>query len=526
MQPNFTPYMRSAAIVTLRYERHGARAAHEYVRQLQWLGTISAFGAKMRPRNAALLEASILTPTAATVLSALHLLLAAGVTGHILVHKRDPGSAVAWIGIAWLSPVLGSLLYVLLGVNRVRRRALTMLVPRAAVPLAGSSGKASEDDYLAPLEYSAERITGRPAKSGNAIGILHNGDEAYPQMLACIAAARHSVALSSYIFRADVAGNAFIEALANVRRCGVEVRVLIDGVGGGYFWSRTYFKLRRAGVPVARFLHSTVPWRMSFLNLRSHKKLLVIDGRIAFIGGLNIGAENLVQSEPAHPVLDTHFSLEGPVVAQIMRAFADDWLFMTGEDLSGGLWFPALAAVGDSVARAITSGPDQDLEKIELMIMQAVGAARSSVKVMTPYFLPDDRIITALALAAMRGVEVDIILPANSNHPTLDWGARAHVGPLLAAECRIWTHGAPFNHSKLMTVDGRWCLIGSANWDMRSFRLNFELNMEIYQSALVQQVDALITGKQELRLSAASLQKLSLPVVLRNNAARLLLPYL
>jgi cardiolipin synthase A/B len=454
------------------------------------------------------------------------LLLAAGVTGHILVHKRDPGSAVAWIGIAWLSPVLGSLLYVLLGVNRVRRRALTKLAPRAGGLAGGPAAEISQTDYLAPLEYSAQRITGRPAKSGNDIAILHSGDEAYPRMLAGIDAAQQSIALSSYIFRADAAGKPFIAALIRAHKRKVEVRVLIDGVGGGYFWSNTYLKLRAAGVPIVRFMHSPLPWRMPFLNLRSHKKLLVIDGGSAFVGGINIGAENLAACRPAHPVVDTHFSLDGPVVAQIVRSFADDWFFMTRERLAGERWFPALEPIGDSVARAITSGPDQDLEKIELMILQAIGAARSTVKVMTPYFLPDDRIITALALAAMRGVEVDVILPASSNHPTLDWGARAHIGPLLAAECRIWTHSAPFDHSKLMSVDGRWCLIGSANWDMRSLRLNFELNVEVYQSRLVQKVEALITRKQEVRLNAATLEKVSLPVLLRNNAARLLLPYL
>ncbi len=155
----------------------------------------------------------------------------------------------------------------------------------------------------------------------------------------------------------------------------------------------------------------------------------------------------------------------------------------------------------------MTSGPDQDLEKIELMILQAVGAARSSVKIMTPYFLPDDRIITALALASMRGVQVDVVLPASSNHPTLDWGARAHIGPLLAAQCRVWTHGAPFDHSKLMTIDGEWCLIGSANWDMRSFRLNFELNVEIYHSPLVAQLQEFIAQKQQVRLSPELLEK-------------------
>jgi len=490
-------------------------------------GSYGAFSAKMRTSFTAHLRGvTILTLTGATVLSVLHLLLALGVTGHILVHKRDPGSAVAWIGIAWLSPVLGSLLYVLLGVNRVRRRALTMRAPRLSAAASTAVAAAGDEGHLAPLEYSAERITGRPAKSGNSIAALRNGDEAYPRMIACIDAAQHSVALSSYIFRADAAGVPFIEALVRAHRRGVAVRVVIDGVGGGYFWSTTHHKLRLAGVPVARFLHSPLPWRMPFLNLRSHKKLLGVDGRIAFVGGLNIGQENLIRSAPAHPVLDTHFELEGPVVAQIIGTFAEDWFFITGERLAGESWFPALQPVGDSIARAVTSGPDQDLEKIELMILQAVGAARSSVKVMTPYFLPDDRIITVLALASMRGVEVDLILPASSNHPTLDWGARAHIGPLLAAQCRVWTHGALFDHSKLMTIDGRWCLVGSANWDMRSFRLNFELNIEVYHSALVLQLEKFITQKQEVRLSAEALGKASLPAVLRNNAARLMLPYL
>lgn len=469
--------------------------------------------------------AIILSLTGATLLSALHLLLAACVTGHILVHKRDPGSAVAWIGIAWLSPVLGCLLYVLLGVNRVRRRALAMRAPRTPTSPAAAAAL-RPDDYLAALENSAQRITGRPARSGNAITVLRNGDEAYPRMIACIDAAQCSVALSSYIFRADAAGEPFIEALVRARRRSVEVRVLIDGVGGGYFWSTTYLKLRHAGVPVARFLHSPLPWRMPFLNLRSHKKLLVVDGRHAFVGGINIGAENLIRSRPAHPVLDTHFSLEGPVVAQIIGTFADDWFFVTREHLDGARWFPDLEPAGESVARAVTSGPDQDLEKIELMILQALSFARASVKVMTPYFLPDERIITALALASMRGVEVDVVLPVSSNHPTLDWGARAHIGPLLAAQCRVWTHEAPFDHSKIMTVDGRWALVGSANWDMRSFRLNFELNIEIYHSALVLQLEQFIAHKQESRLSAEAVQRLSLPTLLRNSAARLMLPYL
>jgi cardiolipin synthase len=455
----------------------------------------------------------------------LHFVLAASVTLHVLMTRRDPGSSVAWIGLAWLSPVIGSLLYALLGINRVRRRARTLNEggnPLRQPPPAGGD----RDDHLAPLEFAGRRITQRCVAAGNEIGILVNGDAAYPQMLAAIDVASSSVALSSYIFRADRAGEPFIRALVAAKERGVEVRVLIDGYGAGYLWSGTYHRLRRAGVPVARFLHSAMPWRMPFLNLRSHRKILILDGTLAFTGGLNIGAENLLSTQPRYPVLDTHFRVAGPVVSQLCEAFSELWSFTTGELLIGSGWCPALAAVGDSIARAVTSGPDQDLEKIEFLVLSAIGCAQSAVQVMTPYFLPDERIITALALAAVRGVTIDIVLPQTSNHPSVDWSTRAHIEPLLIAGCRVWTHSLPFDHSKLLTVDGTWCFIGSANWDMRSFRLNFEINLEVYHSGLVEQVSAIIQANRKTRLTLQDLERRSLPVRLRDSAARLMLPYL
>ena len=468
---------------------------------------------------------SIFAPTA---LSVLHLALAVGVTSHVLLYKREINTSAAWIGLAWLTPILGSVLYLLLGINRVQRRAMSLKGRRTAEIGDGFGGATGRDDHLAQLECAGYRITHRPVEKGNSIAILRNGDQAYPVMVAAIEAAQRSVVLSSYIFRADAAGKRFIEALVRAARRGVEVRVLIDGFGGGYFVSQTYDELRRARVPVARFMHSSLPWRMPFLNLRSHKKILGIDGKLAFAGGLNIGGENVVHDKPAHPVIDTHFHFTGPVVAQLLEVFANDWAFTTGEQLAGERWFPEVAPVagGSSVARAVTSGPDQDLEKIEFVILEALSCARSAVRVMTPYFLPDERIITALALAAYRGVAVDIVLPEHSNHPTLDWGSRAQIGPLLAAGCRVWTHPAPFDHSKLMTVDGVWSLVGSSNWDVRSFRLNFELDLEVYDPAIARQVDALITAQQGRQISAEELRVRSLPVRIRDAAARLMLPYL
>jgi len=300
--------------------------------------------------------------------------------------------------------------------------------------------------------------------------------------------------------------------------------VMVDGVGAGYFVSDAYIRLRRAGVPVVRFLHSYFPWRMPFLNLRNHRKVLVIDGRTGFVGGINIGDENVLAGNPAHPVRDTHFRLEGPVVEQLTEAFADDWLFMTGEKLLNDDWFPRIDAVGPLAARVVTSGPDEDIEQIEFVALHAISCARTSIRIVTPYFLPPDALTTALGLAAMRGLAVDIVLPERSNHPMLDWASRVPIRALLETGCRVWLLPAPFDHSKLMTIDGAWSFIGSANWDTRSFRLNFELNVEVQGEDFALRITALSTGGRRLML--AEVQADSLPLKLRNSAARLLQPYL
>ncbi|MGO8920625.1 MAG: phospholipase D-like domain-containing protein [Stellaceae bacterium] len=468
----------------------------------------------------------IFSEISATGLSLLHVLLAICVTVHVLLHKRDVGAAIGWIGLSWFSPFLGSALYVIFGINRVKRRANQLRDERPARPVAEPPPPPGRDDHLAALERAGDRMTRHPAERGNAVAVLHNGDEAYPKMIAAIDAATASVGLSSYIFRVDAAGNGFIDALVGARRRGVEVRVLIDGIGGGYFRSPAYERLRQEGVPACRFMHSPLPWRMPFLNLRTHKKILVCDGRVAFTGGLNIGAENLLAERPRHPVRDTHFRVEGPVVAQLVEAFAEDWLFAAGENLAGDAWFPPLDDIGGAVARIILSGPDEHVEKIEFMILEAIACARRSIKVATPYFLPDDRLVTALALAAMRGVDVDVIVPARSNHRIVDWAMRAQIGPLVTAGCRIWRSPPPFDHSKMMTVDGIWCLIGSANWDMRSFRLNFELTMEVYHTDIVRHVDGLMAARRGTLLTAAELEGLPLPIKLIDSGARLMLPYL
>lgn len=476
-----------------------------------------------------------------TALAALQLAGSAAVTVHVLLRRLAPVSSSAWIGLAWLAPGIGALLYVLLGVNRIERRGLRLRRRQFAAPDQPACC-AIAPPHLMPLERAATRITGRALLAGNALEPLPHGDAAYPAMLEAIAGARSSIALNSYIFRNDGIGRVFIAALAEAQGRGVAVRVLIDGVGGGWFNAGAYHRLRRLGVPAARFLHSHLPWRMPLVNLRSHKKLLVVDGTLGFTGGVNIGDENLeLPGAPLRPRLrwgrlligprrrgirDMHFRVDGPVVGQMMAAFAEDWEFATGEVLRGDPWFAPIAPAGAAFARVATSGPDHDIERIKLLKMSAVTAARRRVRIVTPYFLPDDALDSTLALAALRGVRVEIIVAQRSDHILLDWAMRDGLLALARAGCQVLWSAPPFNHSKMMTVDGEWSLVGSANWDMRSLRLNFELDVEALDPALAARIDALIDATPMRPATLRELLARRMPVRLRDAACRLLLPYL
>ena len=455
------------------------------------------------------------------------LCLAILVTVHVLLRKRELASAAGWIGFAWFAPVTGTLGYVLFGVNRVRRRARKLgLGSRNAARPWSDPDPGCDGQSLRALRRGLQVLTGRPLLLGTTVETYQYGDAAYPRMLDAIGTAQRSVGLSSYIFRDDVWGGRFIDALTQAATRGVQTRVLIDGIGGGWLHSPAYRHLRRNGVAAARFLHSPLPWRMPFLNLRSHRKILVVDGTVGFTGGMNVADENVTATHAPAPVQDTHFRLAGPVVAQLVEAFAIDWSFASGEDLDGEAWFPNLDPGTGAPARVVTSGPDQDIEKLEFAMLQAVSCARERVVIMTPYFLPDDRLAAALSLAAMRGVSVDVIVPTHSDHRLVDWAFRANVGPLLTDGVRVWRSPPPFRHSKIMTIDGDWTLVGSCNWDIRSFRLNFELCVEIYDPALAVSLEAFMATCRSSEVTREELDGRSLPAKLRDAGSRLLLPYL
>ncbi len=471
----------------------------------------------------------------AALFAVFYVSLAIAASGHAILRKQDSRAAVAWVGVIWLAPLMGSILYLMFGINRIRRRAAEL---RGEMPRVdqGSAVRAYAPQDLGrelPREMQAlarlaDRVSRQPLLTGNRLTPLSNGDEAYPRMLEAIAGARQSITLSTYIFSNDAVGRDFARSLGQAVRRGVSVRVLVDAVGLRYSVPSIIRHLRRERVPYARFMPTRTPLAMPFMNLRNHRKMLVVDGLLGFSGGMNIAAGNCVESHPRHPIRDMHFAIEGPVVSELQTVFAEDWAFACREQLNGQRWFPKPYAPGTTLSRVIPDGPDENLDCLRQVIVGALSVARRHVRIMTPYFLPDATVEDALKTAALRGVTVDVVLPLRNNLPMVDWACRGQLEGLLQWGVRVWYSPGEFDHSKLFTVDSRWCMVGSANWDPRSLRLNFECNLECYDPRLARSLEQVV-DRARARAEPLALDELNsawLPVRLRNGIARLMSPYL
>lgn len=453
--------------------------------------------------------------------------------GHAVVYKRDPRSATLWVLLIALLPIGGSLLYLLFGINRYQRRA------RRLYPSAGQTSPTTSclevPDTLSPafagLVHLVGAATGRPLTAGNRIEPLVDGEQAYPAMLAAIDSARCSIVMASYIFDGRGIGAQFVEALQRAHARDVQVRVLIDDVYARWAHRSAYRLLKHIGLAVASFNPTLIPARLHAAHLRNHRKLLVIDGETGFTGGMNIFSPYWRPDAPRQACHDLHFRLQGPVVADLVRCFTEDWCDTTDERLDERFWgrLPAPAPEpGNSLARGIEAGPDETLDRIRWTFMGALSAARHSVRIWTPYFVPDQPMIAALSTAALRGVRIDVLTPANADHPAVQWAARAHYWQVMEHGVRIFERPGPFDHSKLMLVDGTWCCLGSANWDARSLRLNFEFNVEGYDAALCTRLEALFDATRDASalVTPAAVQARPLAVKLRDGVARLFTPVL
>ncbi|GAB4353080.1 MAG: cardiolipin synthase [Immundisolibacter sp.] len=408
---------------------------------------------------------------------------------HALLTKRDPRSALAWIGIVLLLPLGGPLLYLIFGVNRIRTRHRRLR--RLPLPLEFDYERADDADLTdaipeedipdSPIARASARISRRACLPGNLIERLHNGDQAYPAMIEAIRSAERYIYLSTYIFGASGAARDIIDALKAAQRRGVSVCVLIDGLGQWYTLARAAPALREGGVRVARFLPLRL-WPPSVhVNMRNHRKILVVDGEIAFTGGMNIADYHVLGDGSRGGVIDLHLRLRGPVVHQIEAVFAEDWRFATGQALPEPA--PAGNPTGDAACRVIADGPNEDLDRLALVLLAAVSAAQRRIAIMTPYFLPGRELLGALQAAALRGVQVRILLPGKNNLPYVHWATRNMLWELLQHGVQVRYQPPPFVHSKCLLVDQDYAQAGSANLDPRSLRLNFELNVEVFDPA-------------------------------------------
>lgn len=472
------------------------------------------------------------------VLAAINTVLVLYASGHVVLTKRDSRAAMGWIGIIWLTPILGTVLYLMFGINRIRRKARLLRRPRGSRGSSAGMRPVSSDvihqilgeeaGHLVPLTNYVDRLADLPLVDGNHIETLVGGQASYDAMLAAIDAAERSVGLQTYIFDNDSCGQRFVEALARAAQRGCEVRVLIDDVGARYTWPSIKHQLRQAKVRFATFLPTLIPGKLHYTNLRNHRKILVIDGTLAFTGGMNIRAGHLCEADCKHPIEDLHFRLRGPVVAHLRATLIADWEYSTGEVLEGPAWLAPIEACGQSICRGLADGPDEHHDKLRLTILGAIGCARRSIEIVTPYFLPQQPMITALNVAAMRGVAVHIVLPEENNLALVQWASTAQLWQVLERGCRVWLTPPPFDHTKLMVVDGVWSLIGSSNWDARSLRLNFEFNVECYDRDLAAELSALVLGKRTRarETSLAEVDARPLWMRLRDGVCRLAAPYL
>ncbi len=441
------------------------------------------------------------------LLLAAHTAIVLVMTVVILRRRQAPISMLAWIFAIGSLPVAGVVLYLLLGSTRVRskvsrkRRRVQHLLSRFArwaeqhtsQVCAIRSGTPPED--LRSVEQLGQRVGQMPATSGNDVRIYHAADDTYSALSYAIRAARQHVHMQYYIWQPDETGRLFRDLLVEKAREGVECRVLLDAVGCLATGSRFFKPLTEAGVQVAFFLPLTPLRRRRWsLNLRNHRKIVVIDGNTAFFGSQNIGDEYRGRKRKLSPWFDSHMRVQGAAALFLQQVFAEDWLFATRKLLNEDGYFPQPSSPGNCLVQILPSGPEQDASALAEVVFAAVATARRSIRIATPYFVPDPALEMALRHACHRGVHVELVVPSRTDARVALWAGRSFYPELLDAGVDIYEFDGGVLHSKLMTVDDRWCMLGSANMDVRSFRLNFEITALVY--------DELVAAEQARHIAA------------------------
>ncbi len=431
--------------------------------------------------------------------ASIYLLLIAYIVYSLLRENRDPEITLAWVLGLTLLPFFGLILYLNFGRNfrKIKifsRKGLTDLVRIEEISQNQiedlSSITSNESDYLAKsniikllLNNSKAVLTAR-----NQVQILQNGDATFAAILDDLEKAQHHIHLEYYIYEDDDIGNRIKQVLIEKARQGLEVKLIIDAIGSWGLGSRFLKDLRKNGIEVGIFMPVRFPLVANKINYRNHRKIIVVDGKIGFVGGLNI-ADRYIHGTPELGIWrDTHLKIQGDAVQSLQTIFITDWYFITKHYLSGAHYFPLHEIRDQLLVQVTSSGPDSDWSNIMQAYFTAITTAEKNIYISTPYFIPNESILTALKTAALSGVDVKLILPGNSDVRTTWYSSISYVEELLMAGVDVYIYRDGFNHGKIMMVDDVFTSIGTANMDGRSFNKNFEVNALIYDRETARQM--------------------------------------
>jgi cardiolipin synthase len=416
----------------------------------------------------------------------------------LLTRRRHPISSTAWILTIVLLPYLGGVLFLFFGINRVQRRKRRR---RAILAAMGPHRPQLQDctvaiDECPDLNETQRRIArlvarveGSPLTRGNEITLLNDTNVALRRIEEAIIAAERSVHLEYYIWQPDKTGMRIRDLLIERARSGVKVRFLYDGLGSMRLTRKFLRLLVEGGATVSPFVPGRNFRERWSINLRSHRKIVVVDGQVGFTGGMNIGDEYLGRNKYLGYWRDTHLRVLGPSVLQLQQVFLEDWYYATGEEISAGECFGPIVHRGGTMAHVISSGPDGDKREYHALMFSAINEARSQILMSTSYFVPTEPLLMALCTAASRGVRVRLLLPSKSDHRFVVMAGRSYYEELLDAGVEIHEYRRGVLHSKTLTIDGVFSLVGTANFDPRSLLLNFEVGVPMYDRAIAAELE-------------------------------------